>query len=106
MSRGRVPSIAGLSWFGLLVMLSLRSLGLCTSHAQPEPKRPVAAAANCVLNVAKSPNDDLMASARAPDGSPPFLLGSSHSQKSEWFQWPPPLLRTAVRTASGTAARF
>ena len=26
-------------------------------------------------------------------------------QKNEWFAWPPPLLRTAVRAASGTALK-
>src|SRR5437667_2979746 len=26
-------------------------------------------------------------------------------QKSEWFQWPPPLLRTALRTFSGIESR-
>src|SRR5689334_7876054 len=90
----------GLSWLGVLVIDSL-PFPSSTSHAQPEPKRPAAAAANCSLNFAKSPNDDFMAAASLPDGSPP-LFGPMTCQKREWFQCPPPLLRTAVRTASGT----
>ena len=36
-----------------------------------------------------------MASATAPVGSPP-PLGARMVQNKEWFQWPPPLLRTAM----------
>ena len=42
-----------------------------------------------------------MASAMAPLGSPP-ALGPMMVQNMEWFTCPPPLLRTAVRMASGT----
>src|SRR5438270_7272954 len=94
-----LPSINGLSWFGVLVIESLPPS--LSSHAQPEPKRPTPAAANCSLNFSKSPNDDLIASPTLPPGAPP-ALGPINSQNNVWFQCPPPLLRTAVRTASGT----
>ena len=74
------------------------------SHAQPLPKRPIAAFVNSSLNLAKSPNTERTASASAPDGSPPLPLASV-SQKSEWLAWPPPLLRTTVRIPSGTFSR-
>src|SRR3954468_16263759 len=89
----------GLSWLGVLVMDSLPPS--LTSHTHPDPNRPAAAAANCSLNFAKSPNPVLIPSASLPLGSPPDF-GAISSQNIEWFQWPPPLLRTAVRTASGT----
>src|SRR5260370_41211957 len=75
-----------------------------SNHAQPEPKRPMPAAANFSETPAKDPNVELIAAARFPLGSPPppFFI---HVQNSEWFQWPPPLLRTALRIFSGTASR-
>src|SRR5579863_1237803 len=89
----------GLSWLAEDSIPSLPSL--TTSQAQPEPNRPIPAAANLVLNSANDPNADLTAAARSPVGSPPapfFII----FQNMEWFQWPPPLLRTAVRIFSGT----
>ena len=46
-----------------------------------------------------------MALFRSPAGAlaPPGVISS---QKKVWFQWPPRLLRTGVRTASGTADRL
>ena len=40
----------------------------------------------------------------APEGSPP-PLGFMICQNMVWLTWPPPLLRTTVRTSSGTALR-
>src|ERR1700686_1835903 len=93
----------GVSWFGVESIASLPSF--TTSQAQPDPKRRTPAAANFVLNSSKDPNVDLMAAARSPFGSPPppFFICV---QKSEWFQWPPPLLRTAARIFSGIASRL
>ena len=71
------------------------------THAQPLPKRPTPALANCSLNASKLPNDELIASAMAPVGAPP-ACGAMICQNIEWFAWPPPLLRTAVRMSSGT----
>ena len=62
----RLPSISGLSWFGVLVIDSLPPSVI--NHAQPEPKRPAPVAANCSLNFAKSPNALLIASASFPVG--------------------------------------
>src|SRR5271168_2873133 len=97
------PDINGLSWLGVDSIASLPSF--TTSQAQPEPKRPTPAAANFVLKSANEPNEDLMASANAPEGSPPPPFFISF-QNIEWFQWPPPLLRTAVRIFSGTLSRL
>ena len=36
-------------------------------------------------------------------GAPP-AFGAISVQNIEWFQWPPPLLRTAPRMSSGTVA--
>ena len=45
----------------------------------------------------------MIAAPSAPPGSPP-ALGAISVQNRAWFQCPPPLLRTAVRTPSGTSA--
>src|SRR6185436_6523333 len=94
-----LPSISGLSWFGVLVIDSLPPS--LSSHTQPLPKRPAPALPHCSLNASKPPNEPLIASATLPVGAPP-ALGAIHVQNMLWFQWPPPLLRTAVRMASGT----
>src|SRR5918996_3458808 len=93
-----LPSISGLSWFGVLVIDSLPPS--FSSHTHPLPKRPAPALPHSSLNLSKPPNDELIASAALPVGAPP-AFGAIHFQNIEWFQWPPPLLRTAVRTASG-----
>ena len=46
-----------------------------------------------------------MSSASLPVGAPP-AFGPRIFQKKEWFQWPPPLLRTGPRMASGTDAQI
>src|SRR2546427_8676967 len=60
-----------------------------TLFRSPLPKRDVAAPVSVSLNLEKSPKVRLIASASAPDGSPPALgdrkstrLNSSHSQIS------------------------
>src|SRR6266567_4259770 len=72
-----------------------------SSHTHPLPKRPAPALPHSVLKLSKLVNDELMASAILPVGAPP-ALGAIHCQNCEWFQCPPPLLRTAVRMSSGT----
>ena len=52
------------------------------------------------MNLSKPPNAALIASATLPVGAPP-AFGAIHFQNMLWFQWPPPLLRTAVRMSSG-----
>src|ERR1700722_15462710 len=97
------PLISGLSWLGVDSIANLPSF--TTSHAQPEPNRPTPAAANFVLKSANEPKEDLIASPTAPEGSPPPPFFISF-QNIEWFQCPPPLLRTAVRIFSGTLSRL
>src|ERR1700752_5397236 len=97
------PAIRGLSWLGVDSISSLPPL--TTSQAQPEPNRPIPAAANFVLKSANEPKEDLIASASAPAGSPPPPFFMSF-QNIEWFQWPPPLLRTVARIFSGTRSRL
>src|SRR5262245_41459208 len=75
------------------------------SHTHPLPNRPAPALAHCSLKASKLPNAPLIASAALPFGAPP-ALGAIHVQNMLWFQCPPPLLRTAVRMASGTLLMF
>ena len=75
-------------------MLSITSLPpLSITHAQPLPKRPIAAFLNSSFSESKPPNETLIASAIAPLGAPP-PFGPMISQNIVWFAWPPPLLRT------------
>ena len=92
----------GLSWLAVLSIASLPDDD--TSHAQPLPNRVVAALANCSLKLSKPPNWLAITSAILPVGAPP-AFGAISVQNSEWLAWPPPLLRTAVRIASGSAFR-
>src|SRR5690242_9447139 len=95
--------MAGLSWLGVDTMS--RPDADLMSQAQPDPNRLMPAAASFSLNASKLPNVPLMAEARLPTGVPP-LPGPIICQNMEWFQCPPPLLRTAVRIFSGTIAQL
>jgi len=95
--------VSGLSWLAVLVIFSVPPS--TTSHAQPEPKRATPAASNCSLKASNEPNAASIALPRSPSGAPP-PFGLIDSQNSEWFRWPPPLLRTAPRLSSGTSPRF
>ena len=77
-------SISGLSWLGVEVMNSLSSPPE-QSQAQPEPKRVVAAAANCFLNSSKEPKSRSMALAIfvCEEGLPP-PLGVSWWRRVTW----------------------
>ena len=66
-----------------------------TSQVHPEPNRFTPASLTCPLSSSRPPNVSEIASASAPEGSPP-PSGDMISQKSEWFAWPPALLRTGV----------
>src|SRR4051812_32366718 len=85
-------SINGLSWLGVDPISSL--LFFTITQAHPLPKRFIAASLNIVLNFSKFSNEPLIASATLPVGIPP-PPGFINFQKKEWFQCPPPLLRTA-----------
>ena len=76
-----------------------------TNQAQPEPKRVAPAFANSSLNASKLPNFASIAVASSPTGCPP-PFGDRIVQKNVWLACPPPLLRTAVRIASGTSFKF
>jgi len=71
------------------------------SQPQPEPNCFAVVSLNCFLKSSKLPKSFLICSPMAPVGSPP-PLGFMIVQNMEWFTWPPPLLRTTVRTSSGT----
>src|SRR6185312_1755612 len=101
---GFLPSINGLSWLAVEEISNL-PLPLFNSQAQPEPKRPAAAELNFSLNESKLPKFELITLAMSPVGAPP-AFPARIGQKNEWFAWPPPLLRTAVLTASGTIAQL
>src|SRR5512144_2083228 len=97
------PSDSGESWLGVEVTVSEPSF-FTESHAQPLPKRDLAAVSNCVLNASKPPKDLSMAADTSEPGLPPSFL--STVQNSEWLAWPPPWLRMTVRMSSGTALRL
>src|ERR1019366_10690826 len=99
---GLGPGGNGLSWLGVVSMFTVPS-GTLTSQAQPLPKTLMAAAVNLSSKVESEPNLASMALANSPVGAAPPLPRVGHQK--EWLAWPPPLLRTAVRTASGTPAR-
>src|SRR5688572_18520816 len=88
-------SINGLSWLGVELTSSLLSLTI--SHAQPLPNLVVPAAFTFSFNASREPKLLLIASASLPEGLLP--AGPNNSQKKLWFQWPPPLLRTAGEIA-------
>ncbi len=71
------------------------------TQAQPLPNRVVAAFLNSSFSLSRLPNELVIASAIAPVGAPP-AFGPMICQNIEWLRCPPPLLRTAVRIASGT----
>ena len=91
----------GESWFA--VEYAWRPEPSQTSHVQPEPKRVTPFWVIVSLRASTPPNVSPIASASAPEGSPP-PSGLMTCQKSEWFAWPPALLRTAVRLSSGRSA--
>ncbi len=72
--------MSGESWFGVLSIDSPPDLS-ATSHAQPLPKRPVQALANCSLNLSRPPNALVIAEASAPPGSfaPPGAIISQNA---------------------------
>ncbi len=98
-----LPSISGLSWLAVLSTTTFLS-GVTLSHAQPEPKRLMAALVKASLNFSKPPTSRSMALATSPTGSPP-PLGDITVQNSEWLAWPPPLLRTGPCKFSGSDFR-
>ena len=95
--------ISGLSWLGELSTTSL-PLASTDSQAQPLPKRVSAALVKASLKASKPPRSRSMALASAPVGLPP-LFGPMMDQNRLWLEWPPPLLRTAPRMASGRLSR-
>ena len=81
-----LPSIRGLSWFGVEMTSRFPFLFLM-SHAQPLPKRPAPAAANFSLKSLKLPNVALMSSASLPFGSADDIkatLGSFNDFKEKF----------------------
>src|SRR5580658_2444777 len=100
---GLWPRVSGLSWLGVVSMASAPSEPF-TSQAQPLPKTLMAAAPSLSWNDESEPNLASIALDSSPVGAAPPLPSVGHQK--EWLAWPPPLLRTAVRAASGTAFRF
>ena len=72
---------------------------LTTSHAQPEPKRVVAAAVKASWKASNEPKASLIAAATSAVGS--CFSGDKSSQKSAWLRCPPPLLISAWRISAG-----
>src|SRR6516162_6893095 len=91
------PSASGLTAFGVAVILSLPPSA--TSHAQPLPNCPTAAALNCSLNLSSPPQSRSIACATWPLGEPP-PLGFMLLQKKVWFHTCAALLKTPVLDVS------
>src|SRR3954452_25162797 len=87
------PVEIGESW--LAVETTARPEPSWTSHDQPDPNWLTPAFLESSLKESRSPNVSLIAEARSPSGSPP-PSGLMISQKKEWLECPPALLRTAV----------
>ena len=79
-------------WFDVDVMNNLPSAPT-QSHAQPLPKRDIAACLKASWNFSIDPKLRLIASARRPSGWPP--PGVITLQNKVWLKCPPALLRTA-----------
>ena len=94
--------MSGESWFG--VEYAARPVPSQTSQVHPLPKRFTPPSVIAALKSANEPNASSIAFARSPLGSPP-PSGDMIVQKSEWFAWPPALLRTGVRLSSGRMSR-
>src|SRR5690242_6786845 len=95
--------MSGESWFGL--PYTWRPEPSWTSQPQPEPNWFVAAAVSLSLKSPNEPNAEAIASPSAPEGSPP-PFGPMTFQKSEWFAWPPALLRTGPCLSDGSEDRL
>ena len=102
-SSGVWPSIRGESWFG--VESTTRPVPSWASHDQPLPNRFSPASVICRLSSSRLSKVSAIALASSPSGSPP-PSGLIVSQYSEWFAWPPPLLRMACRTPASMRSRL
>src|ERR1017187_2839957 len=100
---GLCPVVSGLSWLGGGSVDTVAS-GDLPGQAQPLPKPLMAAAVNLPSKLESEPNLASMALASSPVGAAPPLPSVGHQK--EWLAWPPPLLRTTVRTASGKLVRL
>lgn len=81
-TTGVLPSVNGESWLAVEVISS--SPFDNTNHAQPEPKRPVAAAVNFSWKASNEPNLASIASANSPTGFPHRLVKLKSRRMSDW----------------------
>ncbi len=88
----------GESWLGRLASLRRPSRSVSTM-AHPEPNTPAAALLKSALSASNEPKSRAIAVPASPVGSPP--LPPITCQNMVWLAWPPALLRTTVRIASG-----
>src|SRR5689334_8648691 len=79
-----LPAANGVSAL-LVVSMATPPSSVLTSQAQPEPNWPTAASLNFFWKSETVPKARVIASASAPDGSPP-PLGDIEFQKKVWFQ--------------------
>src|SRR4028119_1082394 len=84
--------MSGLSWLAVLITSTLSPR--FTSHAQPEPKRVLAASSKLALHASNARDAPSIAAARLPVGLPP-LPGARISQNSAGLGAPPPLVGPA-----------
>src|SRR5262249_2086959 len=75
------------------------------SHAQPEPNcaRPADFTIDFIWSTLLNTERIAVSTSSVGALAPP---GAISSQKNVWFQWPPRLLRTPVRSSPGTTERL
>ena len=96
MSSGLAPPVHGVSALGVVTILS--SPPSHTSHAQPEPNRPTAAALKASTNLSRPPKVSSILTASSPSGLPP-PPGFMQFQKKVWFHTWAALLKSGALSA-------
>ena len=91
-NRGTKPVMASRgSWLAHVAIFSRLAPLSKPSHPHPDPWTAMADVDNFSCIASTDPKSLLMASNRAPSGTPESFSGHKTCQKIEWLIWPPPL---------------
>ena len=101
--EGSIPHISGIEMYGNSVPVGTVG-GDLFEYINFQLRYDLDARMQRALKLSKEPQVAVIASASLPFGAPP-LPGPMIVQKNEWLLWPPALLRTGPRIASGTLLR-
>src|ERR1051326_3290448 len=96
--------MCGVSWLAVENTVSFLSLPTA-SQAQPEPNcaRPAVLTTDFIWSAPLNTERIAVSTSALGAPAPPGVI---RSQKKVWFQWPPRLLRTPVRSSPGTTERL